>query len=243
MTGQDTDTASDTDGMTRREVLKSGGMLSLPGLFTLDSDGDGEYLDDLLGFGEDDSSGLTILNSAGDVVAEGVTSLQVAEAINATTPSSSDDGDGLKVTLDANADRIASLLDGKTVTPNTVRTSNLAVEQGRGLLGLPAHHINYGSGLSSNEMARFSLETDEVLEVWRLEAALSGGGKNSDVEIDVYDATAGTVLASTTGGVRSTGGDTPLGTSTAGATILARISTGSNEVTLTPTGIVAVVSE
>lgn len=89
-------------------------------------------------------------------------------------------------------------------------------------LGLPNHHINYASGLSNEEIARFSLDDDEKLELWRLEVKFKGGGTNSDFTVDVYDATDGSVIGSTSDKI--TGGDSPIGSSTAGAEIIVRVS-------------------
>lgn len=108
-------------------------------------------------------------------------------------------------------------VDAKTVTA----TNALRVEQGRGFLGLPTHHINYEAGLTTEEIARFTLDAGQTLELWRLEVQLKGGGTTTDFSVDVYDATNGTVLASTSSKV--TGGTDPLASSGDGATILVRV--------------------
>lgn len=123
-----------------------------------------------------------------------------------------------------------------------IETDGLIVRQGRGLLGLPTHHINYASGLSDEEVARFTLEAGEQLELWRLELSLKGGGTDANVSIEVFDATNTTSLGSVTAGSRSEGGSSPLGTSGAGATVTVRMSTGGSAVDVCPTGITAVVS-
>ena len=117
---------------------------------------------------------------------------------------------------------------------------DLSITQGHGLLGLPNHHVNYASGLSNEEISRFTLASGDVLELWRLEASLKGGGTNSNVALEVYDLTNATSLGSVTAGSRAEGADTPLGTSGAGATIVVRLSTGSSAVDLCATGITSV---
>ena len=98
----------------------------------------------------------------------------------------------------------------------------IRIRDGRGFLGLPNHHINYENGLSDEEVARFTLDAGQVLEVWRLEVKLKGGGTNSSFDVDVYDASAGSIIASTSN--KAVGGDSPVGSSTDGATIIVRIS-------------------
>jgi len=112
---------------------------------------------------------------------------------------------------------------------------------GYGLLGLPNHHINYASGLTTEELARVDLIPGEALELWKLEAQLKGGGTNNNVTLDVYDASTATVLGSVTGGSRSAGGNDPIATSSDGATILLRLSTGGSAVDLCASGITSVV--
>lgn len=117
----------------------------------------------------------------------------------------------------------------------------LDLTDGNGPIGLPNHHINYASGLTNTEVARFTLAAGEQLEVWRLEAALQGGGTDSNVSVNIYDASDSTVLQSVTAGSRVEGASGPLATSTTGATILVRVSTGSAAVDLCATGITNVV--
>jgi len=95
-----------------------------------------------------------------------------------------------------------------------------------GGLGLPNHHIQYAGGLADEEITRFRLPAGEALEVYGLDLEAKGGGSDTSLELDIYDADAGAVLASTTAGTRASG--SPLGTSGSGATILVRLSTGSS---------------
>jgi len=110
-------------------------------------------------------------------------------------------------------------------------------------LGLPNHHVNYAGGLSDEELSRFTLPSGQMLELWRLETALKGGGTNSNVSLDVYDETDQSILGSVEGGERKQGTSSPLGKSVAGATILIRLSTGGTSVNLTPTGITSLVNK
>jgi len=95
-----------------------------------------------------------------------------------------------------------------------------------GGLGLPTHHIEYAGGLADEELARVQLEAGEQLAVYALGLELKGGGSDTNLTLDLYDADAGSVLASTTAGSLATG--SPIGTSGSGATILIRLSTGSS---------------
>lgn len=144
---------------------------------------------------------------------------------------------------DLNVSQIGSTTNRITYYSDLIDTTQLRITQGRGILGLPNHHINYGKNLTNEEIARFSLSTADKLEVWRLEASLKGGGTNSNVTIDVYDSSDGRVLASVTGGGKKEGGSDPLGVSSAGATILVRVSTGSASIDLCATGQTAVVKK
>ena len=121
--------------------------------------------------------------------------------------------------------------------------TGLSVQEGRGLIGLPNHHVNYGSGKDNVEITRFSLASGDVLELWRLESRLKNGGSDSNVSVEVVDETNNSVLGSVTAGSRIEGGANPIGTSGAGATIIARISTGSSAVDLCNSAITSVVSE
>lgn len=132
---------------------------------------------------------------------------------------------------------------GKDIEAHFGRTtfSAASVRQGRGMIGLPNHHVNYESGLSNEEINRFSVGDNNKLQVWMLEAQLKGGGTDNNVSVEVYDASDSTSLASVTAGGRKKGGEDPLGTSTPGATILVRISTGGVSPDLCITGITSIV--
>lgn len=111
---------------------------------------------------------------------------------------------------------------GPTHRPDRLETKSARITQGRGFLGLPVHHVEYEDGLADEEIARFSLEADSVLEVWSLEVKLKGGGTNVDFSVDIYDVTNASVIASTTD--KAVGGADPVGESGPGATIIVRVS-------------------
>jgi len=94
------------------------------------------------------------------------------------------------------------------------------------LLGDWGHHTQYADALSNEEISRITLPAGESLEVHRLEAALKGGGTDSNVVVELFDQTNTTLLASVTGGSQ-TAGD-PIATSGTGATIVIRVSTPSS---------------
>lgn len=137
--------------------------------------------------------------------------------------------------------RRAGAASRRSFTADELFTDSLTIRQGRGILGTPIHHISYESGLADEEIARVSLAADEVLEVWRLDARLKGGGSNADVTFDVYDVTNSTVLASATAGSSTTGGTSPIGSSSPGSTVLVRVTTGSNAVDACLSGVSSVV--
>jgi hypothetical protein len=156
--------------------------------------------------------------------------------------SGSDNADGGDIyVLPGAEDSLSGQGMGTLINWERLSGQALSITQGRGLLGLPNHHVNYASGLSNEEIARFTLPSGDSLEVWMLEAQLKGGGTNSNVTLDVYDAAAGTSLASVSGGARTSGGSSPLGTSSTGATITVRLSTGSSAVDLCANGITFIV--
>jgi hypothetical protein len=108
-----------------------------------------------------------------------------------------------------------------------------------GVLGLPTHHINYASGLSSEEISRITLDSDEAVQVHAIAPALKGGGTNANVTVDVYEPATSTTLASTTAGSKVSG--SPLGSSTAGNDVIVRVTTGSSAVDLCITSAIAIV--
>lgn len=152
------------------------------------------------------------------------------------------DADGNPAIVDENENEASLESDGTWNVP-AVSTVDAVITQGHGFLGLPNHHVSYESGLSNEEISRFTLTSGDVLQVWRLEAALKGGGSDSNVSVNIYDETNASQLASADAGSLVEGASTPIGTSGAGATITVRLSTGSSSVNLTNTGIVTVVSQ
>ncbi len=217
------------ESITRRDALAAGAMMPLA------------FWEDWSIFNEEEQAEiLRVLNSESPV-GDGITQLDFGTNLSVKQTSETAariDASGANSpwTEDSDGDIVPS--DGQPVT-----VGEISVTSGHGLLDLPNHHINYGSGLSNEEIARFSLASGDVLELWRLESQLKGGGTNSNVTLDVYDATNGTVLGSVTAGNRSEGGSSPLGTSGAGATILVRLSTGSSSVDLCNSGLTSVVSQ
>jgi len=115
--------------------------------------------------------------------------------------------------------------------------------EGRGLLGLPTHYVGYPSGLSNEEVARFTLGSDEVLQVWILELQVKGGGSDADVRLAIRDESDGSELASVEAGSRADSEASPLGTSKAGASITIRLSTGSEAIDVCPSGSAIIASE
>lgn len=101
------------------------------------------------------------------------------------------------------------------------------VHNGRGSFNLPEHHTNYADGLSSAEISRRSLASDEKFEVWMLDVTMKGGGSNSNFTVEIRDESDNSTLASTSDFAQ--GASTPLGTSAAGADVTVRVtnSTGS----------------
>ena len=91
---------------------------------------------------------------------------------------------------------------------------------------LSTGHSFWGSGITSEEIDRVNLQSGETLEVQRIEFLQKGGGSSTSASVDVYDATANSVIGSQT-----LGGTTKNpGSSGQGNTILFRISnsTGSD---------------
>lgn len=121
------------------------------------------------------------------------------------------------------------------VTDEEVRNDGL------GLLGLPTHYIGYASDLSNEEISRFTLDAGDVLEVWALELQVKGGGSDSNVSLSIYDESAGAEVASIQAGSRNAADTSPIGTSTAGATVTVRLSTGSSAIDVCPSGSTSIV--
>lgn len=100
----------------------------------------------------------------------------------------------------------------------SVATSRYAAPGGGGFLSRMGHHVNYGqTSTGPEEIARFTLDSNERLAVYRLEVQFKGGGTNSNFTVQVRDTGSGTVLARTSS--RLIAGDEPLGESSPGATI------------------------
>lgn len=111
------------------------------------------------------------------------------------------------------------------------------VDYAPGELGLPTHHVEYEGGLTDEEIARLQIPSGRQLEVYQLDVELKGGGSDTSVVLDIYDATNSTEIASTSAGTLTSG--SPLGTSGDGATVLARLETGSSgPYTITTSGVV-----
>lgn len=111
--------------------------------------------------------------------------------------------------------------DGSATINSTLTVSNpekLAFETG---------HAQWAAGLSNAEIYRIDLNSGETLTLDRVEAQLNGGGTASNLTVEVYDVTAGTVIDSTTAGSVSTSG----GSSGSGNVVIVRVSnsTGSQQ--------------
>lgn len=83
--------------------------------------------------------------------------------------------------------------------------------------------INFATGLSSEEIHRFVCEPGENFRLDRVELRSKGGGSSTSVGLDVYDATAASVIDSVDMGATSTAG----GTTADGNTVLVRFSNSS----------------
>lgn len=82
-----------------------------------------------------------------------------------------------------------------------------------------SQHTSYSNGLTDEEIYRAVMESGEQLEIHRVEVRPKGGGSDT-ATVDVYDATAGTVIASQQGG----GVTLDPGSSGSGNTVLFRVS-------------------
>lgn len=84
---------------------------------------------------------------------------------------------------------------------------------------LTVPHTEWTTALDSTEVWRLDCESNERLVVYRLETKFKGGGTDPDFNIDLYDVTTGSVIASTSDVVT---GD-PVGMSDLGSTVIARL--------------------
>jgi len=90
-------------------------------------------------------------------------------------------------------------------------------------------HTSWESGNSQEEIHRISLDSNEKLEIWRMELPQKGGGStSSNFELEVYDQDQNSVLASTTG--KKTDNGDPIGVSGVGSTVLIRLTNQTGQV-------------
>lgn len=104
---------------------------------------------------------------------------------------------------------------------DVIETNDFIINRGRGPLPLEPHHTSYGPALSNSEIARIELQADEKLVVTRLQVELEGGGTDSNFNVDIYDDSEGTLIAETSS--LNVAGSDPIGESSAGATVLVRV--------------------
>lgn len=107
-----------------------------------------------------------------------------------------------------------------------LETSSLSVSDGHGDINrLPM--IRYGQN-TTEEIARISLDDDQVLEIGYLEVKMKGGGTNSSFTIDYYDETAGEVIVETSDRYRASGTNNAV--SSPGADVIMRYSNETGDV-------------
>lgn len=99
-----------------------------------------------------------------------------------------------------------------------LEAQSLSIRDGNGDINrLPT--IRYGQN-QQEEIARITLDADQVLEVGYLEVKMKGGGTNPNFTIDYYDETNASVIVSTSDRFRAVGGANAY--STAGADVIMR---------------------
>lgn len=84
----------------------------------------------------------------------------------------------------------------------------------------------YEAGQSNVEVWRLNCQSGEQLEVRRVDLTLAGGGSSTNVSLDLYDVANNTSLVGDTNAGSVTKGS-PIATSQAGATIIARLTNSS----------------
>lgn len=99
-----------------------------------------------------------------------------------------------------------------------LEAQSLSVRDGNGDINrLPT--IRYGEN-QQEEIARITLDPDQVLEIGYLEVKMKGGGTNPNFTIDYYDETNASVIVSTSDRFRAVGGSNAY--STPGASVIMR---------------------
>lgn len=110
----------------------------------------------------------------------------------------------------------------ETSTSEWIVLGGMGVGGGPGTTVQPTQHLQFSSGLQSEEIARYQLEGTEKLDVRRLGIVQKGGGNDPDLSIAVQDESDSSTLASTTS-LAVGSAASPLGTSAAGADVTLRI--------------------
>lgn len=110
-------------------------------------------------------------------------------------------------TLDVNADGSLPITGATSTGSDT------------GAFSFVSQHTSYSNGLTDEEIYRTSLRSGDSLAISKVEVRPKGGGSDT-ASVDVYDATAGTVIASQQGG----GVTYDPGASGGGNTVLFRVS-------------------
>lgn len=89
---------------------------------------------------------------------------------------------------------------------------------------LTVPHTEWSSALSSEEIWRVELDSDERLVAYRLGTNFKNGSTSTNFEVDLYDVDTATTLAVATAGSRDRGD--PIAMSDYGSTVIARITNG-----------------
>lgn len=63
-------------------------------------------------------------------------------------------------------------------------------------------HTTWADGNSDEEINRFELESDEKLEIWRMDVNWKGGGSHPEFKLELYDEINDSSLVATTDTVR-----------------------------------------
>lgn len=157
--------------------------------------------------------GSSVLNS--DLTVDGITTFNGNVTLSGSGTDITVDGSG---TFNSDVSIAGPLsVDGSNVTEKT---------GGKDTVPVSITHTSWGSGLSNEEVFRYTAPPGESLEVHSLSIEPKGGGSVSGLSIDVYDSTAGNIIASDSADGSPTTGN-PIGSSGSGNTVLIRLSNSS----------------
>lgn len=116
------------------------------------------------------------------------------------------------------SDRFSEWLDGLFADDAVETTTTSVTENGLQITAPTVYE--FGAGISDAEIARYPLGANQSFELTELSVRLQGGGTDTNLSVDVIDASTGELLAGTSDVVR---GD-PVGTSSEGSEIVVRAS-------------------